>query len=89
MGGNDPDWYGSLPSSCRSRSLLIFSVSLVRFPNGDDFTWNINSGAQSQGDFSECGSAKNNEQSFKVFKGDKHVVFQKDGWTYTTIYYCM
>jgi len=80
---------GTQPAVLQDRAWVPWegSTQCLKFPNGDDLQWTINKDAQSQADFSQCGTAKNNEQAYTVYKDDKHAVFEKDGWTYTTIYY--
>ena len=58
------------------------------FQDGNVFTWTIQRNAQSLAFATECGDAKNNFQSYRVFKDDHHVVWKQDGWEYKTIYWC-
>ena len=57
------------------------------FADGDTLTWNIQANAQSLPFETQCGTAKNKYQSFNVFKDDKHVVWEQNGWAYETIYW--
>ncbi|PMD45889.1 PR-1-like protein [Hyaloscypha variabilis F] len=60
----------------------------VTFPDGNVFTWSINADAQAQAFGTQVGTAKNNYQSYTIFKDDQHIVYSENGLNYKTIYWC-
>jgi len=70
------------------KMILIFLCFVVTFPDGNVFTWSINANAQAQAFGTQVGTAKNNFQTYSIFKDDQHVVYSKDGLNYKTIYWC-
>ena len=69
-------------------SFLAADNGIVTFPDGNTVTWNIESDGNWQPTYSSVGTAKNNFETWNVYKDNYRVLYEVDGWKCYTLYWC-
>ncbi|OQO05246.1 hypothetical protein B0A48_09013 [Cryoendolithus antarcticus] len=64
------------------------SPGSVSFPDGNTVNWAIVANAGSLGTYSHVGSARNKFESWNVYKDKYRLLYQVDGWSCYTVYWC-
>ena len=68
--------------------MLMRSAIIGTFPDGNQVSWSIVANAGSLPTYSHVGTAKNNFESWNVYKDNYRVLYQVNGWTCYTVYWC-
>lgn len=69
-------------------SMLTRSATSGTFPDGNQVSWSIVANAGSLPTYSHVGTAKNSFESWNVYKDNYRVLYQVNGWTCYTVYWC-
>ena len=68
--------------------MLTRSAMSGTFPDGNTVSWSIVNNAGSLPTYSNVGTAKNNFESWNVYKDNYRVLYEVNGWTCYTVYWC-
>lgn len=60
----------------------------MTFPDNNTVSWSIVANAASRPAFAHVGSARNNFETWNVYKDNYRVLYTVDGWSCFTVYWC-